>query len=236
MKLPKYQREEGGSSVDVIIKAKTDNQQKLIDSIRNNQVTFAVGPAGSGKTFLATSLGLKGLLNKTYKRLIITRPLVQAGEETGFLPGGIQRKLDPYMIPIYEELEKHMPMSTVRSMINNTMGQRIEIVPFAYMQGRNFHDCFIVADEFQNAKEDQILMLLTRLGETSKAVFSGDFTQSQLFRREAIGVGRIQYLAKNVDNVDMVELNTDDIVRSKLVADIAVNWRKYDEIKKERSF
>lgn len=239
MRLPKYQQAEQEYHEvynDIIIEGKTNGQKLLIQTIYDNDIVFCVGPGGSGKTHISTSIGLKELLLGNYERLIISRPIVESGPGLGFLPGGQLEKVRPYMIPIYEEMEKHLPRNTVKSMIGNTVGKRIEIVPFEYMRGRNFHDCYIVSDEFQNADEEQIEMLLSRIGNNSKIVLGGDFRQTDLRRRNHISVSRMRYLSDNIDGVAFVELTESDIVRSRMVAELAKYWRLYNAEKADRSF
>lgn len=239
-RIPRYQnyleQEQRDVYSNITIEGKTEGQKLLIDTIYGNDITFVIGPGGCGKTYLSTSIGLKALLQDEYKRLIITRPVIESGAGLGYLPGSFQAKMNPYMIPIYEEMEKHLPQNTVKSMLGNSVGKRIEIVPFEYMRGRNFHDCYIVADEFQNAEEKQIEMLLSRVGENSKIVLGGDFRQTDLYKHNYISIGRMRYLAQNIKGIAFVELEEKDIVRSRIVAELAKYWRKYDEEKESRSF
>jgi len=234
MKLPKYHRNEQEYREvynNIVVTGKTPNQDLLIDTIIDNQITFAIGPAGCGKTFIATSLGLKGLLNDEYERLIITRPTIESGPGLGFLPGNLLAKMNPYMTPIYEEMEKHLPANTVKSLIGQTIGKRIEVVPFEYAKGRNFHECFVVIDEFQNAEDKETEMFLNRTGEDSKVVLCGDFTQSDLKYPDYIPFDMIKYFADNVRGVGFVELFEQDIVRSRIVRDLVTARRNYNEKK-----
>ena len=242
-RIPRYQNPlRGGEDfnnnyVDICVEAKTKGQQTYIDAINTNKIVFCTGPAGSGKSHISTTIGLSGLMNNEYERLIITRPLIPAGgEDMGALPGSALSKIHPYLIPIYEEMEKHLPANTIKSMLNNSMGKRIEVVPLAFMRGRNFHNCFVVADEMENASEEQILMLLTRTGINTKVVLNGDFAQTDLYKQRNVSINRLRYLDKNVFDFGLVELTEADIVREKIVADIVQNWNLYDKEKENRSF
>lgn len=215
-----------------LITAKTDNQKKYIKAINNNKIVFCVGPAGTGKTCIATSMAIYGLLNEDYKRIILTRPLIQAGENTGFLPGDINAKLHPYMLPIYDEIKQYVSHSELKRLISlNT----IEVVPFAYMRGRNFHDSFIISDEMQNATASQIKMLLTRIGQNSKMVLTGDYSQSDLPKHNQGGLLKYKEVLSRVNKVDVIELTTSDIVRDPIVAEILLAMENFDEIESQKS-
>ena len=183
----KQQREDGTFPKCQPVSAKTENQRTYIKAIINNKVTFCVGPAGTGKTHIATAMAIYGLLHGDYKRIILTRPLVQAGEDTGFLPGDVRKKLHPYMLPIYDEIERYVSHQDLQRLMNENT---IEVIPFAFMRGRNFHDSFIIADECQNASDKQIKMLLTRIGNDSKMVLTGDHSQSDLPTHEQGGIAK----------------------------------------------
>tara|TARA_B100000959_G_C14963835_1_gene616899 strand:+ start:697 stop:1332 length:636 start_codon:yes stop_codon:yes gene_type:complete len=204
--------------------AKTPNQKEYIKSVKENQLVVCSGPAGTGKTHIATSMAIMGLVRGEYEKVIITRPLVQAGEDTGYLPGTIREKTAPYLRPIFDELLCYVSNSDIITMMN--AGQ-IEICPLAYMRGRNFHHCFIVADECQNASEKQLMMLLTRIGKGSKMVLTGDNTQSDLAYRNQGGLNTCINGLENVEGVGIVKLNTQDIVREPIVEKIVTAMEKY---------
>jgi len=204
--------------------AKTPNQKEYIQSIKENQVVICSGPAGTGKTHIATSMAIMGLIKEKYEKVIITRPMVQAGEDTGYLPGNIREKTAPYLRPIFDELLCYISNSDIATLMNS--GQ-IEICPLAYMRGRNFHHCFIVADECQNASEKQLMMLLTRIGKGSKIVLTGDNSQSDLSYRTQGGLVSCKNGLLNVEGIGIVELNTQDIVREPIVARIVTAMQKY---------
>jgi len=204
--------------------AKTPNQKEYIKSVKENQVVICSGPAGTGKTHIATSIAIMGLVREEYEKVIITRPLVQAGEDTGYLPGNIREKTAPYLRPIFDELLCYVSNSDIITMMNS--GQ-IEVCPLAYMRGRNFHHSFVVADECQNASEKQLMMLLTRIGKGSKIVMTGDSTQSDLRDRSQGGLDTCIKGLENVDGVGIVKLNTQDIVRESIVEKIVTAMEKY---------
>lgn len=206
------------------LSAKTENQKKYIKSVKANQVVICSGPAGTGKTHIATSMAIMGLIREQYEKVIITRPLVQAGEDTGYLPGNIREKTAPYLRPIFDELLCYISHSDIATLMNSG---KIEICPLAYMRGRNFHHCFIVADECQNASEKQLIMLLTRIGKGSKIVMTGDGTQSDLNYRNQGGLNSCINGLENVEGVGIVRLNTEDIVREPIVERIVNAMEKY---------
>ena len=206
------------------LSAKTPNQKEYIKSVKDNQVVICSGPAGTGKTHIATSMAIMGLVREEYEKVIITRPMVQAGEDTGYLPGNIREKTAPYLRPIFDELLCYVSNSDIITMMNS--GQ-IEICPLAYMRGRNFHHCFIVADECQNASEKQLMMLLTRIGKGSKIVMTGDASQSDLNYRSQGGLNTCIDGLQNIDGVGIVKLTTQDIVREPIVERIVTAMEKY---------
>ena len=205
------------------LSAKTPNQKEYIKSVKDNQVVICSGPAGTGKTHIATSMAIMGLVKDEYEKVIITRPMVQAGEDTGYLPGNIREKTAPYLRPIFDELLCYVSNADIITMMNSG---KIEICPLAYMRGRNFHHCFIVADECQNASEKQLLMLLTRIGKGSKMVMTGDDTQSDLNHRSQGGFNACIHALGNVDGVGIVKLNTEDIGREPIVERIVTAMQK----------
>tara|TARA_R110000824_G_scaffold279515_4_gene467713 strand:+ start:2350 stop:3045 length:696 start_codon:yes stop_codon:yes gene_type:complete len=206
------------------LSAKTPNQKEYIKSVKDNQVVICSGPAGTGKTHIATSMAIMGLVREEYEKVIITRPMVQAGEDTGYLPGNIREKTAPYLRPIFDELLCYVSNSDIITLMNS---DKIEICPLAYMRGRNFHHCFIVADECQNASEKQLMMLLTRIGKGSKIVMTGDVTQSDLNHRSQGGFNHCMEGLESVDGVGIVKLNTGDIVREPIVERIVTAMEKY---------
>lgn len=206
------------------LSAKTQNQKEYIKSVKDNQVVICSGPAGTGKTHIATSMAIMGLVREEYEKVIITRPMVQAGEDTGYLPGNIREKTAPYLRPIFDELLCYVSNADIITLMNS---DKIEICPLAYMRGRNFHHCFIVADECQNASEKQLMMLLTRIGKGSKIVMTGDATQSDLNHRSQGGFNHCMEGLGGIDGVGIVKLNTEDIVREPIVERIVTAMEKY---------
>lgn len=209
---------------------KTCNQKQYIKTISAHDIILCYGPAGTGKTHIAVASAILGLLKQKYKKIVITRPLVHAGENIGYLPGDILQKSDPYMKPIYDELEKYCEMAHINSMIAN--GQ-IEILPFAYMRGRNLHNSFIVVDESQNATFEQLTMLLTRFGNYSKMVLTGDILQSDLLNKSGFEI-IIGLLRQQDKQIGIIELTDVDIVRHRLVAKIVQIIKKYYDEKKNK--
>ena len=206
------------------LSAKTPNQKEYIKSVKDNQVVICSGPAGTGKTHIATSLAIMGLMKDEYEKVIITRPLVQAGEDTGYLPGNIREKMSPYLRPIFDELLCYVSNSDIITLMNSG---KIEICPLAYMRGRNFHHSFIVADECQNASEKQLMMLLTRIGKQSKIVMTGDASQSDLNYRSQGGLNSCIQGLSGVNGVGIINLTSQDIVREPIVERIVVAMQKY---------
>ena len=206
------------------LSAKTPNQKEYIKSIKEKQVVICSGPAGTGKTHIATSMAIMGLVKDEYEKVIITRPMVQAGEDTGYLPGNIREKAAPYLRPIFDELLCYISNSDIITLMNSG---KIEICPLAYMRGRNFHHCFIVADECQNASEKQLMMLLTRIGKGSKIVLTGDESQSDLNHRNQGGLNVWIRGLENVDGIGILKLTTQDIVREPIVERIVTAMEKY---------
>lgn len=199
------------------LEAKTKNQQLYIDTIINNKITFCSGIAGTGKTKIGISMAMEGMLDNKYDRIVITRPVVQAGENLGHLPGSFEEKLNPYLMPLFDEIETYLTDSELRDWQANG---KLEIAPIAFMRGRNFHNTFIVADEAQNMTEAQLIMLLTRIGKNSKMVINGDPTQCDLPNNKG---GAFMYLLEKlqgVTNLGTVYLDKHDVIREQIVADI----------------
>jgi phosphate starvation-inducible PhoH-like protein len=233
--------EQGFSSLDIanedvliygakgaIIKAKTHNQKLLVESVKKNDVVFAVGPAGTGKTFISVALAVKALKNKEIKRIIITRPAVEAGENLGFLPGDLKEKIDPYLRPIYDALDELIPSEKLRFYQENRV---LEIAPLAYMRGRTLANAFILLDEAQNTTPMQIKMFLTRLGPSSKLIINGDRTQIDLKPNQTSGLDHAIGILKNVKGIGYVELNEKDVIRHSIVKEII---KAYDKSKFKR--
>lgn len=207
------------------IKAKTVGQKKYVDAIRKNTIVLGVGPAGTGKTYLAVAMAVRALKNHEVSRIILTRPAVEAGERLGFLPGDLQSKIDPYLRPLYDALYDMMgPESCARMMEKMT----IEIAPLAYMRGRTLEDSFIILDEAQNTTPEQMKMFLTRLGNGSKIVVTGDLTQTDLPTGQKSGLAAAVQILKNVEDIAVHEFTDRDVVRHRLVQKIILAYDKYD--------
>ncbi len=213
------------------IKAKTLGQKKYIEAIRDNTVVIGVGPAGTGKTYLAVALAVSAFRAKQVNRIILTRPAVEAGEKLGFLPGDLQQKVDPYLRPLYDAL---FDMLGAESFQRYQERGNIEVAPLAYMRGRTLDDSFIILDEAQNTTPEQMKMFLTRLGFGSKIVVTGDITQIDLPDGKKSGLVEVIKILKNVDDIKTVKFSEKDVVRHKLVQDIIKAYDKYEEAKKKR--
>jgi len=210
----------------LVIKAKTENQRKMLASIAKNDMLFAIGPAGTGKTYTAVALAVKALKNKEVKRIILTRPAVEAGENLGFLPGDLKEKLDPYMQPLYDALSDMLPTDKLNQFIEN---RTIQIAPLAFMRGRTLDNAFVILDEAQNTTESQMKMFLTRMGANAKFIVTGDATQIDLPIKQPSGLLQALRLLKKVEGLDVIELDKTDVIRHKLVKAII---EKYDEANK----
>ena len=213
------------------IKAKTVGQRHYVDSIRKNTIVFGVGPAGTGKTFLAVAMAVKALREKQVSRIILTRPAIEAGEKLGFLPGDLQSKIDPYLRPLYDALFEMMGAENYQRHIEKGT---IEIAPLAYMRGRTLDDSFIILDEAQNATPEQMKMFLTRLGFNSKAVITGDLTQTDLPSSQKSGLAEAVKILAGVDDINIHHFTDRDVVRHKLVQQIILAYQKYESEKEER--
>ncbi|MCE3228116.1 MAG: PhoH family protein [Bacteroidetes bacterium] len=209
----------------LVIKAKTDNQRRMMSSILKNDMLFAVGPAGTGKTYTAVALAVKALKNKEVKRIILTRPAVEAGENLGFLPGDLKEKLDPYMQPLYDALNDMVPTDKLNQYIEN---RTIQIAPLAFMRGRTLDNAFVILDEAQNTTESQMKMFLTRMGANAKFIVTGDATQIDLPYKQPSGLLQALKLLKKVEGIEIIELDKSDVIRHRLVRAII---EKYDESK-----
>jgi phosphate starvation-inducible protein PhoH and related proteins len=208
------------------IKPKTPNQMKLVEAAQNNDLVFALGPAGTGKTYISVALAVKALKNKEVKKIIITRPAVEAGENLGFLPGDLKEKIDPYLRPIYDALDDMVPAEKLKFYQENRV---IEIAPLAYMRGRTLHNAFILLDEAQNTTPMQIKMFLTRMGPNSKVIITGDKSQVDLPRNSKSGLAEALHILKDVKGIGFVELDGKDVVRHKLVREIIEAYDKADQ-------
>ncbi|HYE81174.1 MAG TPA: PhoH family protein [Clostridia bacterium] len=211
------------------IKSKTIGQRKYIGAIQDNEVVFGIGPAGTGKTYLAMAMAVKAFKNREVSRIILTRPAVEAGEKLGFLPGDLQNKVDPYLRPLYDALYDIMGAETYQKHIERGA---IEVAPLAYMRGRTLDDSYIILDEAQNTSPEQMKMFLTRLGFGSKAIITGDITQIDLPRGKYSGLKEVMEVLKNVKGIGFVYFNEKDVVRHKLVRDIIKAYEKYEDKKK----
>ena len=208
------------------IKARSDNQQRLIDAYNDNDMIFAVGPAGTGKTYLSIALAVKALKEKTAKKIILSRPAVEAGEKLGFLPGDMKDKIDPYLQPLYDALEDMLPQVKLQDMMEKHV---IQIAPLAFMRGRTLSDAVVILDEAQNTTPQQIRMFLTRMGWNTKMIITGDMTQIDLPRSQKSGLVEALEILRGVEGIGIVELNRKDIVRHKLVTRIVNAYEKFDK-------
>jgi len=209
------------------IKAKTPNQIKLVKAVQKNDLVFAIGPAGTGKTYISVAMAVRALKNKEVKKIIITRPAVEAGENLGFLPGDLKEKIDPYLRPIYDALDDMVPSEKLKYYQENRV---IEIAPLAYMRGRTLHNAFILLDEAQNTTPMQIKMFLTRMGPNSKAIITGDMSQVDLPKRQKSGLIESTKILKDIKGIGMVHLGGEDVVRHKLVKQIIEAYDKNDAL------
>ncbi|MCB9245900.1 MAG: PhoH family protein [Flavobacteriales bacterium] len=200
-----------------VVRARTANQRKLVEEVSKNDVVFAVGPAGTGKTYTAVALAVRALKNKEIKRLILARPAVEAGESLGFLPGDLKEKIDPYLKPLYDSLSDMIPADKYARYIENGT---IEIIPLAFMRGRTLDHCFVILDEAQNATETQLKMFLTRMGPNAKVVITGDLSQIDLPRSQRSGLSTAIRILGEIKGIKIVELDTSDVVRHRLVKEI----------------
>lgn len=198
----------------LVIKAKTPNQLKILNGIAKNDMLFAIGPAGTGKTYTAVALAVKALKNKEVKRIILTRPAVEAGENLGFLPGDLKEKLDPYMQPLYDALNDMLPIEKLNQYIES---RTIQIAPLAFMRGRTLDNAFVILDEAQNTTESQMKMFLTRMGSNAKFIVTGDLTQIDLPSKQPSGLIQAVRLLKKVEGISVIELDNTDVIRHKLV-------------------
>ena len=210
-----------------VIKPKTDGQQDYWKSTQKNDIVFAIGPAGTGKTFMAVAIALANLRDKIVDRIVLCRPAVEAGESLGFLPGDLQEKVDPYLRPLYDALFDMAPGDKLRKQIQ---GQIIEVVPLAYMRGRTLNNSFVILDEAQNTTSAQMKMFLTRLGPNSRAIITGDVTQIDLPAKAISGLVEIPHILTNIEGIDFVYLTDRDVVRHRLVRQIIKAYESFDSV------
>ena len=208
-----------------IIKARTLNQRKIIDSVINNDMVFAIGPAGTGKTYTGIALAVKALKNKNVKRIILTRPAIEAGENLGFLPGDLKEKLDPYMQPLYDSLKDMIPSEKLKKYMEDEV---IQIAPLAFMRGRTLDNAFVILDEGQNTTHSQMKMFLTRMGKNAKFIITGDPGQVDLPRNTISGIKEAILILKNTPGVGIVHLDQSDVIRNKLVKKIVDAYKNIE--------
>ncbi|WP_073086962.1 PhoH family protein [Winogradskyella jejuensis] len=208
-----------------LIKAQTANQRKLVESMRKNDMVFAIGPAGTGKTYTGVALAVEALKNKQVKRIILTRPAVEAGENLGFLPGDLKEKLDPYMQPLYDALRDMIPAEKLANYIEKGV---VQIAPLAFMRGRTLDNAFVILDEGQNTTHNQMKMFLTRMGKNAKFLLTGDPGQVDLPRRTISGLKEALLVLKNVDGIGMIYLDDKDVIRHKLVKKVIAAYKEIE--------
>lgn len=231
-------RSEKGTDSNVIvynvngrpIYPRSENQCRLVQEFANNDMIFAVGPAGSGKTYTAIALAVRALKNREVRKIILSRPAVEAGEKLGFLPGDMRDKIDPYLQPLYDALEDMIPMAKLKEYMDLNV---IQIAPLAFMRGRTLNDAIVILDEAQNTTPQQIKMFLTRMGNNTKMIVTGDLTQIDLPTKQASGLVQALQILKDVKGIGFITLNKKDIVRHKLVTRIVEAYDSYDKTKKE---
>ncbi|MGB8193573.1 MAG: PhoH family protein [Chitinophagaceae bacterium] len=209
------------------VRARTANQKKLVTMAEKNDIVFAIGPAGTGKTYTAVAMAVRALKNKVVKKIILTRPAVEAGESLGFLPGDLKEKIDPYLRPLYDALDDMIPADKLGYYMST---RTIEIAPLAYMRGRTLDNAFIILDEAQNATDLQLKMFLTRIGSSAKAIITGDVTQIDLPKNQRSGLEKASRILRNIDGIAHIELDEEDVVRHRLVKAIL---RAYDKEHRE---
>lgn len=217
----------------LMIKARTPNQRKLVEYCEKNDIVFAIGPAGTGKTYTAVALAVRALKNREIRRIILTRPAVEAGENLGFLPGDLKEKIDPYLRPLYDALFDMIPGEKLRSFLENGV---IEVAPLAFMRGRTLDHAYVILDEAQNATESQLKMFLTRMGPNAKMIVTGDTSQVDLPRNQPSGLIQASRILNKIEGIGFVHLDAADVVRHRLVRDIIFAYDKIngeDKLKKQ---
>lgn len=213
----------------LIVKARTPNQVKLVEACATNDIVFAIGPAGTGKTYTAVALAVRALKNREIRRIILTRPAVEAGENLGFLPGDLKEKIDPYLRPLYDALFDMVPGEKLRQLIESGV---IEVAPLAFMRGRTLDNAYVILDEAQNATESQLKMFLTRMGPSAKFIVTGDTTQVDLPRNQPSGLIQAVQILKNIKGIALVMLDATDVVRHRLIKDIIFAYEKVQKDKR----
>lgn len=213
------------------VRARTQNQKRMVSAVDKNDVVFAIGPAGTGKTYTAVALAVRALKNKLVKKIILTRPAVEAGESLGFLPGDLKEKIDPYLRPLYDALDDMIPADKLGYYMSTRV---IEIAPLAYMRGRTLDHAFIILDEAQNTTDLQLKMFLTRIGANAKAIITGDMTQVDLPKNQRSGLEKGIRILKNIDGISHIELDEEDVVRHRLVKAIIRAYDKDHKIDQEQ--
>ncbi len=214
------------------IKARTRNQKKMVQLSEDNDILFAIGPAGTGKTYTAVALAVKALKSKMVRKIILTRPAVEAGENLGFLPGDLKDKIDPYLRPLYDSLDDMLPMEKLNHFMTNRI---IEVAPLAFMRGRTLDNSFIILDEAQNATSIQIKMFLTRLGPSAKCIITGDLSQVDLPRNQKSGLVKALDILSDLEGIEKIFLASEDVVRHKLVKDIINRYEEVDEYYRKKN-
>lgn len=217
----------------VKIKARTVNQKKLVDSIEKNDMVFAIGPAGTGKTYTAVALAVKALKAKEVKRIVLTRPAVEAGENLGFLPGDLKEKLDPYLMPLYDALRDMVPPERLAEMIQYGV---IEIAPLAFMRGRTLDKAFVILDEAQNTTIMQMKMFLTRMGMTAKFVITGDMSQVDLPGKQRSGLAYATSILRDIEGIGIIEMGHSDIIRHRLITKIITAFETQEQLDKQKKY
>jgi phosphate starvation-inducible PhoH-like protein len=205
------------------IKARTLNQRAMVKSAEKNDIIFAIGPAGTGKTYTAVAIAVRALRDREIRKIILTRPAVEAGENLGFLPGDLKEKVDPYLRPLYDALEDMIPGEKLKSMIES---RTVEVAPLAFMRGRTLDNCYVILDEAQNCTELQLKMFLTRMGPNAKMIITGDLTQIDLPSKQKSGLKQAAAILKNIKGIAQIYLDTEDVVRHELVKEIIKAYNK----------
>lgn len=208
-----------------VIKPRSPNQERLVSTAQSNDVVFAIGPAGTGKTYVAVAMAVAALNNHRVKRIVLSRPAVEAGEQLGFLPGDFYEKVDPYLQPLYDALGDMLPREKMAEYLEQ---DRVEVVPLAYMRGRTLKDSFVILDEAQNVTTSQMKMFLTRLGPQSQAIITGDVTQTDLQHRSESGLVQVQHILKDIEGINFIYLEREDVVRHRLVREIIAAYEEHD--------
>ncbi len=212
--------------------AKTPGQKRILKSSAQHDIVFSIGPAGTGKTYTSVALAVKALKERRVQKIILARPAVEAGENLGFLPGDLKEKIDPYLRPLYDALEDMIDQDKLNLHLQKNV---IEIAPLAYMRGRTLNNAFVILDEAQNATNTQMKMFLTRIGFNSRAIITGDITQTDLPRKQHSGLISIQKILKDIEGIDFVYLGDEDVVRHRLVKDIINAYERYDNSEETNS-